>query len=407
MTKRVSWKKGMRLTDEILKASDLCQMESLKHALALSSAGRMGLLPSTKDFNISISVDNGQVDVESLTCLAVTKNGDIVDIDYDTTYTNNIETRVDIPSDEGDSYILVVGVDKEWKDIDGGLCEPQYLFRLVPENHPLSLNEFPLARIVNEYGWRMDEINFVPPCLYVSSHVSYISLLNRFASILETTSSSLLEHFDADCKTAIGVFWPSVEYLKISLDKDIDLMSPMMLLGNVQKYISAFFCGCMADETLNLADPGMYVEYINVPYDYKDVYSRIKEGLDLCDVVVEKLPKLTETVKKEPEVEVLAPTISAEHLVKRCSCNDISIPVNVNTPGATVYYTIDGSEPTTSSRTGSWVKFKSDFKEKGKEDDKLYTIKVRAAFNGKYSTTNTYSIRLQKDLASWNGKYKI
>lgn len=407
MTKRVSWKKGMRLTDEILRASDLCHMESLKYALSLSAAGRIGLIPTAKNFKISISVNKEEIDVEALTCLAVTKNGDIIDIDYDTTYTNNLKTTIKIPSEDAGSYTLTVGVCKEWKDIDEGLCEPQYIFRLIPENHPLAQNEFPIARIVNEYGWRMDEISFVPPCLYVSSHSSFMALVNKFAGVLETTSSTLIGHLDADCRSAISIFWPSVENLKISLDKDMDLMSPMMLLGNVQKYISAFFCGCMVDKTLTLAAPGIYAEYINVPYDYKDVYSRIKEGIDLCNVIVEKLPKLTEAVKKEPEIEVLAPTISDEHLVKRCSCNDISIPVNINTPGATVYYTIDGSEPTTSSRTGNWVKFKSDFTEKGKEDDKHYTIKVRAVLNGKYSATNTYSIRLHKDLASWNGKYKI
>lgn len=397
----------MRLTDEILRTSDLCHIESLKHAFVLSAAGRMGLLPSNNGFNITVSVDNEVVDVEALTCLAVTKSGDIIDIDYDTTFTNSFGTKVSIPSDGANSYILVVSIGKEWKDVDSGLCEPQYAFRLIQEDYPLAVNEFPLAKIVNEYGWRMDEINFVPPCLYVNSHPSYQTLVNKFASILETTSCSLLSHFEADCKMAISVFWPSVENLKISLDKDIDMMSPMMLLGNVQKYISGFFCGCMADETLTLSAPGVYAEYINIPYDYKDVYSRIKEGLELCKVVVEKLAILTETVKKEPEVEVAAPTISNEHLVRRCSNNDVSIPVNVGTIGAVVYYTIDDSEPTNSSRVGNWIKFKSDFKEKGKEDDKLYTIKVRACLNGKYSATNTYTIRLQKDLASWNGKYKI
>jgi hypothetical protein len=93
--------------------------------------------------------------------------------------------------------------------------------------------------------------------------------------------------------------------------------------------------------------------------------------------------------------------------LKRCSNNDISIPVNVNNVGATVHYTIDGSEPTKSSMFGNCVKFISDFKEKGKEEDKYYTIKVKAFIGEKYSETNTYKIRLQKDLAVWTGIWKI
>ena len=57
MTKRICWKKGMRLTDEILRASDNSTMELVSNALALAAAGRFGLFPSAIPFELSLSIN--------------------------------------------------------------------------------------------------------------------------------------------------------------------------------------------------------------------------------------------------------------------------------------------------------------------------------------------------------------
>lgn len=96
MTKRICWKKGMRLTDEVLKASDDSSAQFVGHALALAAAGRFGLLPSSRPFGISLNITKGFVDVESLDCLAITRGGDLIDIQYDTLYTGAFDSRVQI-----------------------------------------------------------------------------------------------------------------------------------------------------------------------------------------------------------------------------------------------------------------------------------------------------------------------
>ena len=50
MTKRICWKKGMRLTDEILRASDNSTMELVRNGVALAAAGRFGLCPSVTPY---------------------------------------------------------------------------------------------------------------------------------------------------------------------------------------------------------------------------------------------------------------------------------------------------------------------------------------------------------------------
>ena len=401
MTKRICWKKGMRLTDEILKSSDKCHFESLNQAFVFAANGRFGLLPSNREFNISISINKNLVDVEALNCLAMTKSGTIIDINYDTTYTNNIDTRVSIPSMDEESYILCVESLDSWKETYNGFCEPDYRFVFVQENCMLGNNMFPVGRIINDYGWRLDEIDFLPPCLFVTSHSVYRSHMANWGNILKVSNRHLLDALDSDCKTAIQVFWPIVEQLKIAADKDFELMTPMMLLGNIQKYMSGFLCACTLDEHLKLLESDTFRNFIDAPYDYKDVNQRINEGLNLCHAICEKVGKFKDFTHVEDKIE--APTIANDHLFKKCTNSKIRIPVENNTPGSTIYYTIDGSEPTNASSTGNMVVFASGFVGgRGKEEDDRYVvIKLKAVLNGNSSVTNTYTIRLQKDVKHW------
>ena len=103
------------------------------------------------------------------------------------------------------------------------------------------------------------------------------------------------------------------------------------------------------------------------------------------------------------EEKIEAPTISNANLFKKCTNSKVRIPVENNTPGATIFYTIDGSEPTSSSNTGNTIVFASGFvggRDK-EEDDKYVVVKVKAVLNGISSITNTYKIRLQKDVKHW------
>jgi len=404
MTKRICWKKGMRLTDEILRASDSCTAEYVGNALVLAAAGRFGLLPSSTPFSLSVDISQGVVTVESLTCLAVTRGGHLIDVHYDTKYTNTFDTRVRIPENSNvQEYILAINASEgEWNDTNDGFEEPVHSFSLFPANSPVPTQSMPVARLVNDYGWRLDEVNFVPPCLFVSSHYKYADLLNQFQELLTTIDAKIHRLTHSDGKMALRIFWPLLQQLLISTNKECDTMTPMALLANVQKFVSVFTCACELDDYLELSDSDKFRSYIYTPYNYKDSYQKIKEGLELSFSIGEKIERLNE-VHQAP-VTVEAPTIAASQLVKRCTNSKTRIQITNNVPNAVVYYTTDGEEPSQNSKSGLAISIDSGFNNsRKKEPDKIVIVKVKAVLNGVSSSTNTYEVTLQKDIERWTG----
>lgn len=391
----------MRLTDEVLRASDDSTIELVGNSLALAAAGRFGLLPSTH-FDLSVNISKGLVDVESLNCTAVTKSGNVIDAHYDTKFTNSFDTRIQIPEGNGEKeYVLTINYTGQWKDSNDGYEEPIYSFSLMASNSSIPSNSLPIARIVDEYGWRLDEIDFVPPCLFVSSHQKYNELLEKFSDVLTEIDNKAKNLLHSNGKDVIRAFWPVVQQLMITVNKEQDLMTPMGLLANVQKCVSAFTCACELDDYIDLADADIFKSYIYVPYNYKDSYQRIREGLDLCFSINEKVGKFNEGPQAPSTIE--APTIANSQLIKRCTNSKARVQVTNNVSGATVYYSIDGTEPS-QSLSGQTLQLESGFNNSRKrEPDKVVMVRLKAVLNGIESNTNTYEITLQKDIERWTG----
>lgn len=411
--KRILWKRGMRLTDDLLRASDESTEEFVGRALMLAAAGRFGLIPSVRPFVLTLNITGNLVDVESLSCLAVTKGGNLIDAQYDTTFNNNFDTRLTIPADtEVKEFILTINtMPGQWKETFGGYEEPVYSFSLVAPDTIIPDNSMPIARLVDDHGWRMDDADFVPPCLFVSSHRKYEELLQRFNEILAALDTKSRASLNGAGHNAIRIFWPIVQQLRITASKECDLMTPMTLLSNVQKCVSAFTCACDLDETLELSDAKMFRGYVLAPYNYKDAYQRIKVGLQFCYSITEKVDRMATQAppKQEPktadQAKLAAPTIPSSKLSQECSTSETTVPIIYAVEGATVHFTTDGSTPTPRSpkaskaKKGFSVKFDNGYrKEKGKEADKTITIKLVALVDGVTSNIASYDIMLHKSL---------
>ncbi len=399
MPKRILWKKGMRLTDDILTLSDKCTIDFINKAMSLGATNRMGLFPNSRKFSLSLDINKDIIEVVSIDCIGLTRNGTLIDVNYDTNYTNSFDTRISIPALNTDiRYLLCITVHDEWRDTNDGLCEPIYNFQIVEENSFIPDNALPIARIVfDEYNWRTDDLDFVPPCLYITSHEKYIEQANKFSQILKMVNDYLPKNFLTGNNDALKIFWPIVQHLMITMDKEQDNMSPMAFLGNIQKFVGSFVCACTVDEYINIGEPQQFYSYIRKPYNFKDAYKVIQEGLELSLSIKEKV-EIFKSIAPEPHVvQIQAPTIEKDQLKQIIKYGNAKIKITNNTSGATIFYTIDGSTPTQSSRSGDTIIVESGFSEDWhKEPPKIVTIKVVAYKDGKSSNVETYEAQIRK-----------
>ena len=296
MPKRISWKKGMRLTDEVLIQADRCTSESFAQAYTLAAEGRFGLFPSVRPFQLALNVEQNSVNVESLDCLGITRAGDIIDVRFDTKFTNTFNTRVSIPQQEGTKeFILVINTDPDtWKDTSEGLLVPDYSFSFVGAKQAVPDHALPIARIVDNDGWTEDNVYFVPPCLTISSHAKYLELCQQFIGVLQSIDEKSRQQADTLAKTAISVYWPVVIQTLIEVNNERETLTPMRLMSCVQRIIGTFTCACDVDEVLTLEEAEPFRNFARVPYNYRMAFLRIKQGIGMCSAISDKIDKFSQ-----------------------------------------------------------------------------------------------------------------
>ena len=175
-------------------------------------------------------------------------------------------------------------------------------------------------------------------------------------------------------------------------------MTPMELLGNIQKFVAIFTSACHLDPYLNLSDADMLRNYSLAPYNYMNVYSMIKEGLRHCFLINEKVDKIgaqqPETPKAPSKLE--APSIAEDQLYQVCKTSSSNVPIVNNVPGATVYYSIDGSVPARPVSNGS-IRIKNAFHpNRDEEEDQKCVVKLKAVLDGTESEISTFTVILHK-----------
>jgi hypothetical protein len=284
MPLKVTWKKGMRLSTDVFDALDVLSDENIRLSNIIATGGRFGLIPASRPFELSVNVSNNVLEVVSLSCHGVTKSGKIVDIDFDSNYTNTFDTRVSIPSANSDAaFLLIVKYyDKELREVNEMFSEPKYTFELIGENSPIDNNSLPIGLVVNQYGWRLDETEFVPPCLYANAHLKYVEQVNRTKLVLKSISDRCLNAHNCVARQLLGSIWSSVADNYISIDKKQESLSPADIFAAIQKVIASFIIGCTTDEYITLENAEPFVAYYQKPYDTKTLYRDIQGGLELC-----------------------------------------------------------------------------------------------------------------------------
>lgn len=286
----------MRLTPEVFNAMDAARDDTLKLVCQLVSAGRYGLFPSVKPFELSVNISNNFLEVISLCCYAVTRSGMIIDIDFDSNYSHTFDTRVSIPTAGAqDGFLLIVRMlDGQWREVNDLLAENTYAFEVVGKNSRLDDNCLPIGLLTNELGlgWRLDEINFVPPCLYVSSHIKFEEQLEKAHRFAKDLFIGCISASDCMVKTLLASVCSAASAAFQRFDKEYETLTPAQLLSSVQQLVAAFLSGCILEESINLENQSQFVAYVQRPYDARTLFRDIEDGLSLWAEISAKMEKV-------------------------------------------------------------------------------------------------------------------
>jgi len=309
MHNKVTWRKGMRLSTEVFNAMDKANCDSLRLVSLLGGANRYGLFPAPKPFDLSVNINGNALEVVSLSCHGITKNGSVVDVDFDSNYTNTFDTRMPIPEGvEGDAFLLILRVHEDkWREVNETFSEQSYSFELIGENSRIDDDCLPVGLIVNQYGWRLNETDFVPPCLYVSAHIKFIEQLERARGLANEAFMKCLTSQDCVAGALLSRVWAASADMMTKLDKERDTLTPGQLYEAVQQFVSAFMIGCFADEYVSLENQDPYALYVQRAYDAKHTWRDIEVGLSLCTEINAKLTAVCSMTAPEPQNAEPAP----------------------------------------------------------------------------------------------------
>lgn len=310
MHNRVSWKKGMRLSPEVFNAMDAASEDALRLVALLGSANRYGLFPAKSPFELSVNISGNVLEVTSLNCHGITRSGCIVDIVYDSNFVNTFDTRVTIPGGtDGEAYYLVVKIqDDQWREINETYSELVYSFELLGENSIIPDNCLPIGMLVNQFGWRLNETDFVPPCLYVTAHAKFSDQLERARTLAKEIASRCLSSQMCVAKTLLANVWNASLDVYSRLDKERDTLTPGQLYCAIQQLVASFLIGCFADEHLSLENQDPFAVYSLTPYDARNIYRDIETGLTLCAEISTKMTAVfSMTENPKPVEEKAAP----------------------------------------------------------------------------------------------------
>ena len=284
---------------------DRANEEAFRMVSILGSANRYGLFPSIKPFELSVNINGNALEVTSLCCHGITKSGCFIDIEYDSNFINTFDSRISIPTGtEGDAYFLVIRIHEDkLREINEVLSELCYSFELVGENSPISDCCLPIGLLVNQYGWRMDETDFVPPCLYITAHPKYIEQWNKARTCAKDLLTKCLMSQNCVAKSLLSRIWTSSSIMFSRLDKERDTLTPGQLLSLLQQLISSFLIGCFADEYVSLENQDPFALYVQKTYDAKNIYRDIETGLTLCAEILTKMNAVCTMTEVQTPVE--------------------------------------------------------------------------------------------------------
>lgn len=402
MQRRVFWEPGMRVKNTILQASDDAHFAWVDKAITLASTGRFGLIPNNKPFDLDLTVEKDCISIDRLTCFALTPGQNMIDIELAG------PEKCEMPqSGATDTLLLIIKVTDKWKKSNDVFEEPVYEYDIIKPNSNLPSTAFPIARLVaSKNGWKKDD-DYVPPCLFVSSHIKYKELLKQFLKTLKEIEQKIQPLPNTEARRIMLALLPFIQQIRIDTEWGQDTLTPEEFGANIQKIAATFYTVSELLDSYNPDGPGDFRQYAQLSFNKSmELYPHIKNSVvDLCSKlkyrIEEGLKNMIEAPIELPNA-IQPPTIAKEYRNLTCKSNQISIPVSDVPQGAIVFYSTDGSNPNKPLDESNCVIYDTSNDLKKKIPDRTIQVRLMALYDNKPSQIVSFEIKVHYEYESRN-----
>jgi len=223
---RINWKQGMEITPEIFIESDHYHIAERQMLSALLASRGYGIFPNSK-FTIDYELHNNKIEIRIANCIALTKNGDVINIQQNTSFIK------ELPIDEvSECYAVLSLVHQAQKQTDESELHivPQYDISFLSTNELIE-NGIPVLKLLKQNSaWEIDA-HYIPPAIALNA---LHSLTNKFIEIKDIIKKII------GCYPEKDAHYLTLMMLQIELNNFSSKESPETLIMMMKKFCFIF-----------------------------------------------------------------------------------------------------------------------------------------------------------------------
>ena len=279
---RVAWQAGMRLTDEIFRASDEYYLSCLQPLYAVLVNGDYGFL-GLPIFRYELT--ESALSVIKLEADAICYSGKLIRLSYsreERTLFQNISLL-----DTTEPLILYIDAASEktvnvsQNETHVPLCDADYQILIRPENeHYNNPDAVPLARFTYKHGWSADP-TFIAPCISLRANGMLLRSASNYVVELERLIKALQESKDTTQFLLVMSAIPVLTRIAVEVEKESDKMSPRHLITLMQEGIQALLALLEMEKGVTVPEMERCVSFVGSHYTPYLISEMINEGIYL------------------------------------------------------------------------------------------------------------------------------
>jgi len=262
---RIHWKKGLDITPEIFIASDNYHITE-RHLLGrfLATKG-YGILPEN-NFYIEKNIDNQRLSIQKIECLAISKDGYVINIQKDTSFQK--ELTLTEPTETELYVVLTVNPSPTTVDEKELYIYPEYNF--IFKNTKETIEQgIPVLKIYKNHSyWEIDN-HYIPPSFALNS---LDTLKHKYIEIKDVINR-IIEKIPENDTLYLPIIMLQLELNSYSLQKTPEELTLLMkkFCRIFQLYLKT---AKEIEESYNMK------KFMTEPYNHNEIEKVLRSGFE-------------------------------------------------------------------------------------------------------------------------------